>query len=307
MHRCAGMDACPSDPGGRTPAVDAPLTLRPGDGRYPASLARAAPPPAELRLRGSLGAPRRRVAVVGARATDATGRDTARRLGRGLARGGVSVVSGGALGVDAAAHEGALEVGGHTVAVLGCGVDVSYPPSHRDLFARILEGGGALLSELADGAAAAPWTFPRRNRLVSALADAVVVVRAGARSGALITAALARAQGVPLLAVPGDVDNPLAAGPNRLLREGAGAVTGAEDVLAFLGLSPGAQAELPLAGLPPPERALLGALGATPAHADQLARAAGLAPGAALAALLSLELAGLAEQRPGLRFRRGDG
>jgi DNA processing protein len=244
------------------------------------------------------------VAVVGARATDEYGRDMARRLARGLARAGVSVLSGGALGVDAAAHEGALEAGGHTVAVLGCGVDVTYPASHRDLFARILARGGALLSEQPDGHEAAPWDFPRRNRLVAALSDAVVVVRAGARSGALITAEQARALGVPLLAVPGDADQPLAAGPIGLLRSGAAVAADAADVLRLLGLAPGQQATLPLPELPAEGAALLRALGAAPRHADELARAAGLAPGAALAALLGLELAGLAEQHPGLRFRR---
>lgn len=284
--------------------MDTPRTLLPGQPGFPPSLARAGPPPVRLRLRGDLGAPVRRVALVGARATDGYGRDMARRLARGLARAGVSVVSGGALGVDAAAHEGALEAGGHTVAVLGCGVDVAYPPSHRELFARILEGGGALLSELDDGAAAAPWTFPRRNRLVAALSDAVVVVRAGARSGALITAGQARAQGVPLLAVPGDADHELSAGPLALLRAGARLAADAGDVLAALGLTPGTQAELPLPDLPPDQASLLAALGGASRHADELARSAGLAAGAAMAALLGLELAGLAEQQPGLRFRR---
>jgi DNA processing protein len=300
----AGASGASVGVGGYTPRVDAPRTLRPGEPGCPPGLARACPPPERLRLRGDLGAPPRRVAIVGSRATDGYGRDVARRLARGLARAGVSVVSGGALGVDAAAHEGALEAGGHTVAVLGCGVDVAYPPSHRDLFARILEGGGALLSEQADGCQAAPWDFPRRNRLVAALSDAVVVVRAGSRSGALITAGQARAIGVPVLAVPGDVDQPLAAGPIALLRAGAAVAADAGDVLRLLGLAPGQQAALPLPELPPEGAALLRALGSAARHADELARAAGLAPGAALAALLGLELAGLAEQQPGLRFRR---
>lgn len=284
--------------------MDAPRTLRPGEPGWPPGLARAAPPPARLRLRGDLGAPPRRVALVGARAADAYGLDMARRLARGLARAGLSVVSGGALGVDAAAHEGALEAGGHTVAVLGCGVDVVAPPSHRELFARILAGGGALLSEHRDGEAAAPWTFPRRNRLVAALSDAVVVVRAGARSGALITAARARACGVPVLAVPGDADQELSAGPLALLRAGARLAADVADVLDAVGLAPGIQAALPLPALAPDHAALLGALGGAARHADELARASGLAPGAALAGLLGLELAGLAEQQPGLRFRR---
>lgn len=286
--------------------VDAPVTLLPGQAGFPAAVLRAAPPPASLRLRGTLGAPARRVAIVGARATDDYGRDMARRLARGLARAGVSVISGGALGVDAAAHEGALSAGGHTAVVLGCGVDVAYPPSHADLFSRVLTGGGALLSENPDGHLAAPWDFPRRNRLVAALSDAVVVVRAGRRSGALITADLAREMGVPLLAVPGDADEPLAAGPIELLRRGAQVAAGPEDVLRLLGLEPGQQAALPLpaADLPPAGAALLKVLGPAARHADDLARAAGLTTGAALAGLLGLELAGLAEQQPGLRFRR---
>jgi DNA processing protein len=281
-------------------------TLRPGDGRYPAALARLPGAPASLRLRGSLGAARHRVAVVGSRDTDRYGRDTARGLARGLARAGVSVVSGGALGVDAAAHEGALEAGGHTVAVLGCGVDVAYPASHRELFERILAAGGGLLSEYEDGARAATWTFPDRNRIVAGMCDAVVVVRAGPRSGALITAAHARTFGVPVLAVPGDVDQELAEGPLALLRSGARLAASADDVLALLGLAPGAQPELPLAGLDPRARALLGALSRSPRHVDELARAAGVPAGAALAGLLALELDGLCEQRPGLEFlRRG--
>jgi len=282
-------------------------TIRPGDGHFPSTLARIAGAPTSLRLLGDLGRPAVRVAIVGSRDTDRYGRDTARRLARGLARAGVSVVSGGALGIDAAAHEGALEAGGHTVAVLGCGLDVTYPAGHRDLFARIVEAGGALLSEYEDGAHATGWTFPQRNRIVSGLSAAVLVVRAGAKSGALITAEHARAQGVPVLAVPGDVDEPLSAGPNRLLKEGARVVTEPADVLDLLGLAPGAQPELPLTGpgaLDEVGRALLAALSLAPRHADAVALAAGLAPGPALAGLLRLELDGLCEQRPGLNFVR---
>ncbi len=287
--------------------MESARTIRPADGHFPATLAQIAGAPASLRLRGDLGRPVRRVAVVGARATDRYGRDTAHRLSRGLARAGISIVSGGALGIDAAAHEGALEAGGHTVAVLGCGVDVTYPASHRDLFGRILAAGGALLSEYPDGFQATRWSFPERNRIVAWMSDAVVVVRAGQGSGALITAAHARARGVPVLAVPGDVDEPLSAGPNALLKDGARVATGADDVLDLLGLAAGAQPELPLGapgGLDEPGRALLAALGPAPRHADLVARSAGLTPAAALAGLLRLELAGLCEQRPGLTFLR---
>jgi DNA processing protein len=284
--------------------MEATRTIRPGDGPYPRALAARADRPAELRLRGSLGAPRGRVAVVGARRSDEYGLDLARELSAGLARAGVSVVSGGALGIDGAAHEAALEAGGHTVAVLGTGVDVAYPAQHRDLFERILAAGGALLSELPDGTRGWKGSFPRRNRIVSGLSDAVVVVRAGERSGALITAAWAASQGVPVLAVPGDARDPLSAGPHGLLRRGARVATSAADVLAAIGLEapPPAQVELP--ALPAGPSALLSALGRKPRHADEVARAAGLAPGAALAGLLSLEIEGLCEQRPGHYFLR---
>ncbi len=284
--------------------MEAPSTLRPGDGRYPDALARVADPPAELRLVGSLGRPAARVAIVGARRADEYGRDLARSLAAGLARAGVSVISGGARGIDAEAHEGALEAGGHTVAVLGTGVDRVYPAGHRDLFERIVEAGGALLSELPDGTPAWKANFPRRNRIVSGMSDAVVVVRAGEKSGALITADWARAQGVPLLAVPGDVRDELSAGPLALLRRGARVAASAEDVLAALGVGAPARLQMTLPALGARESALLTALGRRPRHADDLARAAGLATGAALAGLLSLEIEGLCEQRPGHYFLR---
>jgi DNA processing protein len=242
--------------------------------------------------------------VVGSRRCDEYGADLARGIAAGLARAGVSIVSGGARGVDAAAHEGALEAGGHTVAVLGTGVDVVYPAEHRDLFERIVASGGALVSEQPDGTPGWKGNFPRRNRIVSGMSDAVVVVRAGERSGALITAAWATSQGVPVLAVPGDARDPLSAGPHGLLRHGARLAASAEDVLAVVGVEapPPRQVELPALGAG--ASALLSALGRKPRHADEVARAAGLAPGAALAALLTLEIEGLCEQRPGHYFLR---
>ncbi len=283
--------------------MEAARTIRPGDGQYPDALARISERPDVLRLRGSLGSGRR-VAVVGARQADEYGLDLSRSISAGLARAGVSIVSGGALGIDGAAHEGALEAGGHTVAVLGTGVDVAYPARHRALFERILEAGGALLSEQPDGAPGLKQNFPRRNRIVSGLSDAVVVVRAGEGSGALITAAWARAQGVPVLAVPGDVRDPLSAGTTALLRGGAGVAASARDVLAVLGLDAAPERQLPLPAVGSEESALLGALVRRPRHADDVARAAGLPVGAALAGLLALEIQGLCEQRPGHYFLR---
>jgi DNA processing protein len=289
--------------------MEAARTIRPEDGHYPQALARRAEAPAALRVRGSLGGERPRVAVVGTRLPDEYGSELARRIASGLARAGVSVISGGAIGVDAAAHKAALDAGGHTVAVLGSGLDAPHPASNARLFARILESGGALVSELADGMEARRWTFPERNRIVSGMSDAVVVVRAAAKSGALITADWAKRQGVPVFAVPGDVDHPLSAGPLALLRSGAQLAAAAEDVLGALGIAAAplpVQPSLPLLGLglDVGARALLEALGPRARHADELARAARLPPAAALAGLLELELEGLCEQRPGHQFLR---
>ncbi|MGB8932892.1 MAG: DNA-processing protein DprA, partial [Anaeromyxobacteraceae bacterium] len=236
------------------------------------------------------------------------GAELAREISLGLARSGVTVVSGGAAGVDGVAHRAALEAGGHTIAVFGTGIDVAYPREHGGLFDEIVASGGALLSELPDGAPPTAWTFPRRNRIVAALSEAVVVVRAGLRSGALITAAIARRLGIPVFAVPGDVRERLSAGPNGLLREGARVAEGPDDVLAALGIGPGsgpAQLELQSVALPEGDAGrLFAALRSEPLHADDLARAAGLGPGPAMAALLTLELEGLCEQRPGRYFLR---
>jgi DNA processing protein len=289
--------------------MHAARTHRPGDGLYPAPLARLPDAPLELRVRGTLAGERCAVAIVGSRDTDEYGADVARELAAGLARAGVSVISGGARGVDGAAHLGALEAGGHTVAVLGTGVDVVYPAQHRTLFARILEGGGALVSELPDGTIGLPRNFPARNRIIAALSRAVVVVRAGRKSGALGTADWARRQGVPVFAVPGDVRDELSAGPLALLRSGARLAACAADVLGALGVggAASAPAQRPLPELSLAAAAILRALSRRPRHADEVARAAGVGPGAALAGLLTLELEGLCEQRPGHYFLRRSG
>ncbi len=182
------------------------------------------------------------VAVVGTRAPSDDGRRRARRLAEDLARSGVCVVSGLALGIDGAAHEGALAAGAPTVGVLGGGHGHFFPPRHRELGARIVAGGGAVVSPFAPDVVARPWQFLARNGVIAALADAVVVVEAAARSGALNTAGHAGDRGIPVLAIPGDVDRPKAAGCNALIRDGATLVRDAEDVLAAL--------PLPLAPLP---------------------------------------------------------
>jgi DNA processing protein len=192
--------------------------------------------PEDLRARGRWPPPPGpRVAIVGSRRPSPYGEAVAERLATDLAAAGVIVVSGLALGVDAAAHEGALESGGCTVAVLGTGVDIVYPRANADLAARILAAGGALVSQFADGTVPQRANFPRRNWTIAALSDAVVVVEAAEGSGALITAEAALALDREVMAVPGSVFSPLSVGCHQLLRDGAGLVQNARDVLAALG------------------------------------------------------------------------
>ena len=176
-----------------------------------------------------------KVGIVGSRRPTPYGEAVAERLAADLAAAGAVVVSGLALGVDAAAHLGALEVGGCTVAVLGTGVDVVYPAAHVELAARIVDSGGALVSQFPAGTRPQRANFPRRNWTLAALVDVVVVVEAAEGSGALITAEAALAQGRDVMAVPGSVFSPLSIGCHQLLRDGAGLVQNARDVLAALG------------------------------------------------------------------------
>lgn len=239
------------------------------------------------------------VAVVGTRAPSEAGRRLARSLATDLARAGVCVVSGLALGIDAAAHRGALEGGGPTVGVLGGGHARFYPPGNAGLAAEILGGGGAVVSPFAPEHPALPGQFLQRNALIAAFADAVVVVEAAARSGSLNTAAWAADGGKAVMAFPGDVDRPKVAGCLALIRDGALLVRDAQDVLAALSLQlPAGAARPPLAYEPRSEleRDVLRALEAGERDVDVLA--AGRAPpGAVLAALADLELAGAVERR----------
>lgn len=184
------------------------------------------------------------VAIVGSRAPTSPGKAFTRELAADLAGGGATVVSGMARGIDTAAHEGAIEGCGTTIAVLGCGVDVVYPPESRRLRDRIAEAG-AIVSEYAPGSAPMAWRFPARNRIVSGMSRATVVAEAPLRSGALITARLALEQGREVLAVPGSPFFPHTAGSNRLLRDGAAPVTCAGDVLPVLGIDPGPDPSTP--------------------------------------------------------------
>lgn len=227
------------------------------------------------------------IAVVGARSCSPYGAQTARMLGRELAAAGLVVVSGLARGIDGAAHRGALEAGGLTVAVLGCGVDRDYPASHREL-ARGIAGRGLIVAEYAPGVEPAPWRFPARNRIIAGLSAATIVVEARERSGALITADLALEEGREVFAVPGEITSSLSRGTNAMLRSGATPLTSPADVLEALGIA-----------APEPERPADPLLDLLPATADELTRAARLDAGALAAALAELELAGLVVESDG--------
>ena len=281
--------------------------------RYPTRLRALSDPPPLLFLQGQarlLALPA--VAVVGSRRATEGGRRTAEILGARLAQGGVTVVSGMALGIDGAAHRGALSVGGNTVAVLGCGLGVVHPPSHRSLLNRIA-ARGLVVSEFLPGEPALPFHFPRRNRIIAALAEAVIVVEAGERSGALITVEHALDLGRDILAVPGSVENPQCRGSNGLLRDGARILLDPEGVIEELpelaarevaasGGKPGSMPDEP--SVPPGLRGLWEALSRETSTVEDVARRASVTPGEALAGLAILELDGLVDQRPGLRFQR---
>jgi DNA processing protein len=250
-------------------------------------------PPPGLFVRGDDGADllrRATVAVVGARSCSPYGAQVARMLGRDLAAAGLVVVSGLARGVDGEAHRGALEGGGTTVAVLGCGIDRDYPAAHRELASRI-RATGATVSEYAPGVEPAPWRFPARNRVIAGLSAATVVVEARDRSGALITADLALEEGREVFAVPGEITSALSAGTNDLLKLGASPLTASSDLLDVFGL---VSAECEAVALGSGAETVLARLRDGPASADELARATGLDAGALASALTELELAGCA-------------
>src|SRR6266581_362577 len=207
----------------------------PGTAEYPRPLEDLTDPPAALFVRGApLAEGASLVAVVGARRCSSLGREVAADIGAGLAAAGMTVVSGAAMGIDTAAHEGALRTGGRTVAVLGCGIDVAYPPRNQALLDRIV-ASGSVVAEYAPGVPAEPFRFPARNRIIAALAEAVVVVEGAGGSGSLITADHALDLGRAVYAVPGPVTSPLAEVPLALIRDGAGMIRGAEDLLMDLG------------------------------------------------------------------------
>ena len=281
---------------------------------YPAPLTTIPDPPLVLWVKGPGLDSSFAVAVVGARAASSASREIARDLGNGLARAGITVVSGLARGCDGAAHQGALSASGRTVAVLGCGVDITYPPEHETL-AREVALSGAVVSELAPGTPPLPHHFPLRNRIIAGLSHAVVVIEAHERSGSLITAACALEQGREVMVVPGSVRSGRNRGAHALLKDGATLVECAGDVLAELGIvmPHGSTAAPPhcSTGAPPPGSSaalILSALDTDEgSDLDDLHEETKLQLSELTRCLTELELAGLARRQPGGRFVRSAG
>ena len=284
------------------------ITLRDED--YPMRLKDIYDPPALLYVRGEL---RREdelaIAIVGSRKTSPYGRWFTEKIGQDLARHGVTVVSGMARGIDSVAHMGALQGGGRTIAVLGCGVDVIYPSENRNLFHQIIEHG-AVLSEFPMGSPPEGGHFPRRNRIISGLSIGVVIVQASAESGSLITAGYALEQGREVFAVPGNVGAEGSRGTNQLIKEGAKLGESTEDILEEIlpqwkrekEMLP--KAETPLPDLSEEEMLLYRLLGESPLHIDAIIRESQLDPGRVSSLLLNLELKGLISQWPGKCFSK---
>jgi DNA processing protein len=284
------------------------------DEDYPANLKQIQDPPAVLFCHGAM-EPRDlvAVAVVGSRAASPGGMHFTERLCEDLASCGVTVVSGFAVGIDAAAHRGALKGGGRTLAVLGCGVDIPYPRPHGALRSEVVRHG-ALLSELPLGTPPAPTHFPRRNRIISGLSLGVVVVEAAQRSGSLITARFALEQGREVFAVPGMARHFRSVGPHGLLKQGAKLVEGAEDILEEIrpllratpvqrpAASKSPAAVGPATGLSREEFDIVERLGPNPVHIDEIARSTGMPPSQLSALLVGLELKGVVRQSVGKYF-----
>jgi DNA processing protein len=273
-----------------------------GDAAFPQQLLEIPDPPALLYVLGDARLPTRRgLAIVGSRNATPQGVANAERFARAFSEAGLTIASGLALGIDAAAHRGALDGAASTVAVLGCGIDVVYPQRNASLYHAVAERG-ALMSEFPLGSPPVAANFPRRNRLISGLARGVLVVEAALASGSLITARLAAEQGREVFAIPGSIHSPLSKGCHALIREGAKLVESAQDVLEELGLP--APAAAPASPQAEKGHALLAHLGHDPCNVDTLCQRSGLTPDTVSAMLLELELAGVVAALPGGQYQR---
>ncbi len=288
--------------------------LTPGHPAYPALLDEIADPPIVLYAKGRVELLNRSaIAIVGSRNATIQGNTTARRFAAALSEAGVTIVSGLALGIDAAAHEGALSGVGATVAVIGTGADRIYP-RRNDALARRIAAEGCVLSEYSLGIGPLAANFPRRNRLISGLCRGVLVVEAAAASGSLITAHVANEQGREVFAIPGSIHSALSKGCHKLIKEGAMLVESVDDLLEALQVAPRSLAGQRAPGGAEPDAALdaglaasaplLAALGQGPVHGDVLATLTDAEPGLLASQLLALELAGHVERLPGGLFQR---
>ena len=275
---------------------------------YPESLLGIYDPPATLYVRG--GCPldgEKPFAIVGSRRCTRDGQRAAREFGKGLAEAGVTVVSGMARGIDTCAHRGALEGGGRTIAVLGCGADVAYPPENADLMQAILDNGGAVVSEHKPGAQPLPGNFPARNRIISGLCRGVLIVEGAKKSGAMITVNHAADQGRDVFAVPGGIYSPLSEMPNQLILNGAVPVVSPWDVLEYYRWGarerPAAAPEKPAAALEPDEAALVRPLSEQELSFDELAALTGFSAAKLNSLLTILELRGIIMRVPGGTYR----
>ncbi|HEY3063206.1 MAG TPA: DNA-processing protein DprA [Chloroflexota bacterium] len=274
------------------------------DAAYPANLRQIADPPPVLFVRGTLcPTDDRAVAVVGTRRATSYGHTVTHRLATDLAAAGVTVVSGLAKGIDTVAHRATIDAGGRTLAVLGNGLDQVYPPENA-LLAERVSSAGALVSEFPPGTPPDAVNFPRRNRIISGLSRATVIVEAPAHSGALITADFALEQGRDVLVVPGSILTPMSVGPNDLLKQGAIPVTGVADILNTLGEAGRDSVARGVPQLADQESSVWEALGRDPRHVDELARSLGERAGEISAILAMLELKGLARHVGSMLYTR---
>ena len=278
------------------------------DPDYPRQLLNTFDPPPAIFLRGAvLPGDELAVAVVGARKPTPYGLVMAEKLAKDLAAVGITVVSGLARGVDTSAHKGALVSGGRTIAVLGCGLDIVYPRENKKLMEQVGESG-AVISEFPPGSPPEAWHFPARNRIISGLSLGTVVVEAGERSGALITANFALEQGRDVMAVPGYVTNPLSRGPHRLIKQGARLVEGAGDIVDELGLEKlfplPDKDEQPAMKISKEEEMIYRMLSLEPVSMESIINQSGLTAQKVMAAMMYLELKGLTKQLPGKLFIR---
>ncbi len=265
---------------------------------YPKKLLNISQPPAVLYVRGEL-KKEPAVAVVGSRRCSSYGRSVAFRLGRFLSENGITVVSGLALGIDSAAHRGALSGGGKTVAVLGSSVDMVYPFENKPLAEKIVEKGGAVISEFPLGTRARKEFFPRRNRIVSGLSNCVVVVEASERSGTFITVNYALEQGKEVLAVPGSIDSPFSRGTNRLIKEGAPPLTDFNEIFEIV---PQLKRAKKNREIPEELAGVYSLLLEKPLTADQISQITGRNPQEIFVILTKLELKNLVK-REGATYR----